>query len=79
MLRWLGISEGRLDNPIACEPGTRDAVVEILAGGAVAAGRKDGRGRGTDKDADLTVGEEPVCSVTEQVKDETGNLRGRTV
>lgn len=51
-------------------------MVEILAGGAVAAGREDGGGRGTDEDADLTVGEEPVCSVMGQVRDETGGLRG---
>lgn len=62
MPRWLGISEGRLDNPVAREFGARDAVVEILAGGAVAARRKDGGGRGTDKGADLTVVEVPVYS-----------------
>ena len=69
--RWLGISEGRLDNPIACEPRARDAAVKILADGAVAAGREDGGGRRTDEDADLTVGEEPVCSIIGQVRDET--------
>ncbi len=53
--RWLGISEGGLDNPIACESGARDAVVDIWAGGAVAARRQDGRGRGTNKGADLTM------------------------
>lgn len=40
----LGISEGRLNNPIAGEPGARDATVKILAGRVVAAGREDDRG-----------------------------------
>ena len=40
-------------------------MVEILAGGAVAARRQDGRGRGADKGAHLTVVEEPVYSSVE--------------
>ena len=33
-----------------------------MAEGAVAAGREDGGGQGTDEDADLSVIEKPVCS-----------------
>ena len=75
VLRWLGINEGRLDDPIACEPGARDAMVEILAGSDVAARREGDIGRGTDEDADLTVVEECVRSVIRQVRDETGGSR----
>ncbi len=52
MPRWLEISEGKLDDPIACEFGARDAVVEIVAGEAIAARRKESGGRGKDEDAD---------------------------
>lgn len=58
----LGINEGRLDDPIARESGARDTVVEILAGGLVAARRKHGGGRGTDEGADLTVVDEFIYS-----------------
>lgn len=74
--RRLGISEGRLYKPIACESGARDAMVENPAGGAVAAGRENGRGRGTDEHADLTVSQEPVCSMVGQVGDKTRDLMG---
>lgn len=64
-----------MDNPIACKSGARDVMVEILAGGDVAAGREDGGGRRTDENTDVTVGEEPVGSVMGQVRDEKGGLR----
>ena len=50
-------------------------MVEILAGGAVAAGRENSGGCGTDEEADLTVREECICSAIGQVRDEKGGWR----